>query len=384
MAHKFTGKRMFSADFSDYIYFDCNATCKMDSFLAENRLNLLPFNPSSIHGFGRRAKEIVENARANILNSLGAKNGYNLTFFSSGTEANNTIVNSFNDKLVACSETEHLSVLNPVKSLASHRILKVDEFGLVDFNLLEDLLVRDRPALLSVIYANNETGAINEIKDIAVLCKKYGVLLHTDAVQAYGRIPMDLVDLNADFVTVNCHKIGGPQGVGALISRKNTVFSCMLRGGGQEKGKRPGTENVESIYLFGLLANYIDKKIEDFAKVRLLIDKLKNSISKIAPESLLVDDANNVKFLPNVLLLFMRNVGSDVQLINFDLEKIAVSSGSACSSGKVSVSHVLKAMGLDDQLLNCTIRLSLSPDNNESQVDRFFEVWRNIYNKHNL
>jgi cysteine desulfurase len=260
----------------------------------------------------------------------------------------------------------------------------VDEFGLVDFNLLEDLLVRDRPALLSVIYANNETGAINEIKDIAVLCKKYGVLLHTDAVQAYGRIPMDLVDLNADFVTVNCHKIGGPQGVGALISRKNTVFSCMLRGGGQEKGKRPGTENVESIYLFGLLANYIDKKIEDFAKVRLLIDKLKNSISKIAPESLLVDDANNVKFLPNVLLLFMRNVGSDVQLINFDLEKIAVSSGSACSSGKVSVSHVLKAMGLDDQLLNCTIRLSLSPDNNESQVDRFFEVWRNIYNKHNL
>lgn len=370
-------------ELSSYIYFDFNATSIPDQRLTTNdNIKNFPLNPSAIHAFGREAKSIIENSRSKILKSINAEKSFNLTFFSSGTEANNTIIRSFANKKVLCSKAEHFSVLNTVETLPNYELIDVDSFGRINIKHLEQVLSTSNGSFVSVIYANNETGVINDIKEISNICRKYDTLLHIDAVQAYGKILFNADELGADFITISPHKIGGMQGAAGLLARKSNSFSALMYGGGQEKGKRPGTENVLSIDNFGKIAEILDIKINEFSQCKKLIDHVENEISKISSEAIIINQ--KIERLPNTSVISMKGASNELQLIQFDLKKFALSSGSACSSGKVTTSHVLLAMGIDEEKAKSTIRISIGPNNNLSEMNKFIEAWKEIYTKLNV
>jgi cysteine desulfurase len=346
----------------------------------------MPYNPSSIHAYGRQAKNIIEEARENILKSfdLSRYDGYTLTFTSSGTEANNLVLNNFKDEQILISSIEHPSILEK-KHYADNIIeIKVGSNGIVDLADLEISLksLKGRKVLISVMFANNETGIIQPIKDIAVIARQYGAYIHSDMAQAIGKVNVDIKDLDLDFITISSHKFGGPIGAGALIRKEKIHLKADIIGGGQEKGVRSGTENIAAIAGFAEACKYtkeMAKSMENIVKFR---DKMEREILNIDPEIKII--GQNTLKLPNTSLIIMPNVDSTIQLMNFDLAGIAVSSGSACSSGKVGSSHVLKAMKIPEKLAKCAIRVSLSYDQAEDDITYFIESWKNIYSRLNV
>lgn len=333
-----------------------------------------PYNASSVHGFGREARKIIEEAREKIQKATDSE-GAQVIFTSSGTEANNLAIKGFVDAgYVVISATEHASVLKPAEEMKASYI-PVDGNGLVNLSALESILKNGKGrALVSVMLANNETGVIQPMKKIAELVYRYNGFLHTDASQGFGKIPVSFNNLNVDMMTVSAHKFGGPQGVAALIIKKGIKLAAEITGGGQESGFRAGTENVAAIAGFGVSAtiNHQTSNIN-------LRNYLESEIKSHAPDVVIFGE--NAERLPNTSCIAMPNMPSETQLISFDLEGIAVSSGSACSSGKVSVSHVLLAMGVDKKIASTAIRVSLGEENTKEEVDRFIQVWKNNYNR---
>lgn len=365
----------------DYIYFDHNATTNVLPRIRESVSALFdkPYNASSIHYFGRKAKGIIEDARRAILNSQSASiKDYDVIFTSSGTEANNMFVHSFEDANLFLSSIEHLSLLEAAKSHKKTKIINVDQNGLLKLDELEKLLSEsheNEKKVVSVMLANNETGVIQDIKTISQIVHKHGAILHSDITQGYGKIEINLEELDIDIATVSAHKIGGIFGAGALIKKAQIQVKPLLLGGGQEKRMRAGTENVQAILGFGEAASMLKDTILAYTKVKTFRDYIEK---KLLDAKIYCKDCAR---LPNTSCLAMPGINSEAQVIKFDLEGFAVSAGSACSSGKINYSHVLYAMDSSDALINNAIRISLGQNSTMEEAKKFASTWERIYQK---
>ena len=371
---------------SDRVYLDWNATTPLRKEARDAMAAAwdLCGNPSSVHAEGREARKLVEDARAIVAGAVGAV-PRNVVFTSGGTEANALALrpglrrgsNPGVESLVV-SAIEHASVLvgGRFAAQAIHTV-GVTRCGRLDLERLRDGLEGKPPALVSVMLANNETGAVQPVAEAAEIVHAAGGLLHVDAVQAFGKIPYDINTLNADMVTVSAHKIGGPKGVGALILAEGLLgFEPLLRGGGQELGRRAGTENVTGIAGFGAAAKAaLDTMADDAIRLEGLRTRLESGLRRTPGVVVFSDQAPR---LPNTTLFTVPGLKAETAVIGFDLAGIAVSSGSACSSGKVQPSHVLEAMGFGREIAKAAVRLSLGWSTSDADIDRCLEAWRKL------
>jgi len=335
-----------------------------------------PGNPSSVHGFGRAARRLVEDARSAVAGLVGAP-PERVVFTGGGSEANNLALLQPGLGAVLVSAIEHDSVLRATPDAPR---IPVDGAGRVDLDALDALL--DTPevadagerALVSVMLANNETGVIQPLAEVARRARARGALVHCDAVQGAGRLALDRVWETVDLLTLSAHKIGGPQGVGALVLDAGVeIDTPLIVGGGQERGRRAGTENVAGIAGFGVAAREAAAEIADQPRLAALRDDLERRLKAIAPD--MVVFGVETERLANTSCLAMPGVASETQVMAFDLDGIAVSAGAACSSGKVGPSHVLRAMGVAEELAATAIRVSLGPATGADEIDRLVAAW---------
>ncbi len=364
------------------IFFDNNATTKIADEVLQEMIKAYgePLNTSSIHYFGRTATRISNQAREHIKKLLGAAN-YQVIFTSGGTEANNLALFGFKDYQVITSAIEHPAVYNVALKKAGY-IVKVDSNCVVDIADLEARMkaLNSKNFIVSIMLANNETGAIQPLKEIAKLTHQYGGLVHSDIVQATGKINIDLEDLNVDMASVSSHKLNGPQGVGVLLIRKTLDIDPIIFGSSQEGGKRPGTLNVAGSVGLGEACRLAVDKISKYQKLAELRDYLEESLQTIAGDDLTIF-SKTVERLPNTSYIATRGIDNQTQLIDLDLNGIAVSIGAACSSGSSKPSRVLGAMSVEDGLSKNTIRVSLGLESTKEQVEKFIEIWGNLYRK---
>jgi len=353
------------------VYLDHNATTTTKPAVARAVAESLERtgNPSSAHAPGRLARQAVEEARESVAALLGAEPG-GVVFTSGGTEANNLALMGCARSAVI-SSVEHDSVL---ASAPEAPRIPVDGAGVADVAALEDLLASaPEPILVSVMLANNETGVIQPVAEIAERARRHGALTHCDAVQAAGKIPIDMASLGVDLLSVSAHKIGGPPGAGALVVGEGVDIGPRALGGGQERGLRGGTLNVPGITGLGVAARLAVDGLDDFAALAGLRQKLEDRIRALAPPVNFF--GTGAERLPNTSCFALPGLMGDTQVIALDLAGVAVSAGSACSSGKIKASHVLKAMGAGDEEAACAIRVSLGWPSTESDVGRFVEAW---------
>ena len=329
-------------------------------------------NPSSVHAFGREARRALERAREGVAALVGAAPGQ-VVFTSGGTEANNQVLCGARGPVVV-SSVEHDSVLATVPDAER---AAVDPEGRIDLARLERQMARVNPALVSVMLANNETGVIQPVRKVVETARRHGAQVHCDAVQAAGKLAIDVTAIGADFLTLSAHKLGGPQGVGALVVGAEIEPAALLRGGGQERRWRPGTENVAGIVGFGRACELAMADRDWPRRTGALRDELEARIRAVAPAARVF--GGGAERLPNTSCLAMPGVGNQTQLIEFDLAGIAVSTGSACSSGKVGPSHVLAAMGADPAEAATAIRVSFGWASATHDVERFALVWSRLY-----
>jgi cysteine desulfurase len=370
-------------------YFDWNATAPLRPQAAAALTQALgvPGNPSSVHAEGRAARRLVERAREQVAALVGAEPG-NVVFTSGGTEANMLALTPAietaqekqpRDRLVL-SAIEHVSVLSggrfPKGSVAAIRVAADGRF---DLAALSDAVARASRPLVSLMLANNETGVVQPVAAAAAIAHAAGGLLHVDAVQGPGRIACDIGALGADLMTISAHKLGGPKGVGALVRRADDIHfpDPLIRGGGQERGLRAGTENVAAIAAFGAAAHAArEHGAAEAERMRTLRDALEAGLKAITPHAVIFGEA--AERLPNTTLFAVEGMKAETAVIAFDLEGIAVSSGAACSSGKVQPSHVLAAMGVSPVLTRGAVRMSLGWSTTESDIECLLGAWRKL------
>lgn len=367
---------------TERLYFDWNATAPLraEARSAMSAALALTGNASSVHAEGRAVHRLMEEAREQVACLVGADTK-NVLFTSGATEANMLALTPAleiagrkepRDRLFV-SAIEHPSVRSGGRFAAEFvKELPVNSDGIVDVGALTDAIKRAARPMVSVMLANNETGIIQPISEIAEAVHAASGVLHVDAVQGAGRIVCDIAELGGDLVSISSHKLGGPQGAGALIRRGDIhIAEPLIRGGGQERGQRAGTENVAAIAGFGAAAAAV--KLADAARMSALRDRLEKGLKQATPQAVIF--GANAPRLPNTTLFAVPGVKAETAIIAFDLNGIAVSSGSACSSGKVQTSHVLAAMGADPVLVRGGVRVSLGWTTTEADVDRFLEAW---------
>lgn len=350
-------------------YMDYNATAPVFPSVARAMNEALAHvgNPSSVHRSGREARAMMEDAREAVAQLVNVRSDW-VIFTSCGTEADALALNGVGRDRVLVSAVEHAAVL---KVRDDVEIIPVDENGIVDLVALEEMLKSDtRPALVSVVAANNETGVIEPIAEIVEIAHRYGALVHCDAVQMIGKCPFDMSALDLDLVSLSAHKIGGPQGVGALIKREGLKLDAMFKGGGQERSMRGGTENLSGIVGLGAAA----KENVDFERIEALRDALEEHVKALGG----IVFGEDAKRLPNTTYFALPGMQSERQVMALDLANVMVSAGSACSSGKVKSSHVLKAMKVDDEIANCAIRVSLGWNSSKEDVEMFVQAWKKL------
>jgi cysteine desulfurase len=372
---------------SDRVYLDWNATTPLrdEARRAIASALELPGNASSVHAEGREARKWIEGARPAVAAAVGAA-PRNVIFTSGGTEANALALapnvrrgsgGAAVTRLVV-SAIEHASVLAGGRfSQNQIETVRVTPAGVVDLDGLRDRL-RDRPAaLVSIMLANNETGAIQPVAAVAEIVHEAGGLLHVDAIQAFGKIPLDMRELGADLLTLSAHKIGGPKGVGALVLTEGlSGLEPLLRGGGQELSRRAGTENVAGIAAFGAAASAATAGLAaERRRLEALQERLEKGLRR-TPGTIVFSDST--ERLPNTVLFTVPGLRAETAVIGFDLAGIAVSSGSACSSGKVQPSHVLEAMGFEPDIAQGAVRLSMGWSTQDADIDRCLEAWRKL------
>ncbi|MFQ6675990.1 MAG: cysteine desulfurase family protein [Fidelibacterota bacterium] len=357
-------------------YFDYCATTPLDKRVAEliTRVNEKVFgNPSSIHRFGQEARASVEKARRQLAQAIGCKPS-EIVFTASGSEANNLALWNViygEKKHVVTSTVEHPSVTKTVAALEPFGVtvtfVDVDSKGLVDPRQVAGA-IRDDTALVAVMMANNEVGTVQPIAEIARVCAQAGIPLHSDGVQALGKIPVDVKTLGVSTMSFSAHKLYGPKGVGALYVKDGTPVQPLISGGSQEGRRRAGTENVAGIAGFGLASQLATASLEtEGRRLRLLEKKFLEDLTAAIPG--LIVNGHPEHRLPGVLSITVTGVPADDLLMNLDLDGLAVSSGAACSSGTTRPSPVLKAMGIPDDLNRQTLRISFGRFTRESDVD---------------
>ena len=358
-------------------YLDWNATAPLRPQAHAAMVEALDAigNPSSVHAEGREARGIVEAARERVAALVGAE-PRQVVFTASGTEANMLALSPKTGghwQRLLVSAIEHPSVRSGGRFAAVEEVA-VTAAGLINLADLTQRLAAGPPALVSIMLANNETGVVQPVEEVARLVHEAGSLLHVDAVQAGGRIPCDINALAADLLTLSGHKIGAPKGAGALLKRAPLQLDPLVTGGGQERGERAGTENVAAIAGFGAAAGAAGADLAaESARMRGLRDRLEAGLRAATP-GLIIFGADAER-LPNTTLFGLDGLKAETAIILFDLAGVAVSSGAACSSGKVQPSHVLKAMGVTPALARAAVRVSLGPTTTEDDIERFLTAW---------
>ncbi|HXE57456.1 MAG TPA: cysteine desulfurase family protein [Gemmatimonadales bacterium] len=370
------------------VYLDHAATTPVRAEVLEA---MLPYlgpeafgNPSSAHRFGRAARAGIEQAKRQVAQALGVEPNQ-VIFTSGGTEADNlAIVGAClaarargEPMLAAVSAIEHKAVLAAAHAVAhlggQERTIAVDRDGVVDLDALDEVLAA-RAAVVSVMWVNNEVGTVQPVAEIARRCRDAGVCFHTDAVQAFGKLPVSLRDLPCTLVTLSGHKIGAPKGIGALVVRDRKAVEAIIHGGGQQFGIRPGTENVPGIVALGRAVELAaQEQAHEAARLGRLRDGLAARLLAAVPD--LVVNATGAARAPHILSVCVPGADSEALLMHLDLAGVAVSSGSACSTGAVEPSHVLTAMGVPRELALGAIRVSLGRETTEADVDRLAEVF---------
>jgi cysteine desulfurase len=361
------------------IYLDYNATSPMRPSVraAMHALDGVALNPSSVHRSGRYAKRVLEEARAAMASAL-AVFAHEVRFVGSATEANNHVLRHYaKTHALLVSSTEHASIHKTGELLGASQ-LPVHANGLLDMKALDAQLhaLGARNALVSVMLVNNETGVIQPISDIATIVHAHGAVLHVDAVQALGKLPIDCGVLGADLMTLCGHKVGGPVGVGVLVVRDGVAMSPLITGGGQEQGFRAGTENVVAVAGLHALMDEVADSPEAQAQCAMR-DDLEQRIARICPHAQIF--AVHSPRVCNTVQLSMPGVSSETQLMHFDLAGIEVSAGSACSSGRVAPSHVLAAMGVSKEAAGCALRISFGWGTTPEHIDLFVKQLEILY-----
>lgn len=373
------------------IYLDHNASAPLGASARAAMVEALGAtgNASSVHGEGRSAHGRIATARRDLAASTGA-DVRNIVFTSGGTEANASVltadVSRDRQKHAASrlflSAVEHASVMSGGRfSPDLCTLIPVDDAGRIDLDQLRTLLDAEIAAggvpFVSVMAANNETGVLQPLTTIGDMVREAEGYFHVDAVQALGRLPIDIASWQADVITVSSHKIGGPQGAGAIVYRSDAVRCApLINGGGQENRRRAGTENVAAIAGFGAACSDVAAKIADQARLRALRDWMEGELLHICPETVIF--GQDAERLANTSNFAVPGMPAETTLIGCDLAGAAVSSGSACSSGKVSSSHVLAAMKVPTDLARCAIRVSLGRESVKEDAERFVEIWRSL------
>lgn len=371
-----------------YIYADNGATTKTSNIAIEAMVETMKDvygNPSSLHSAGQKAKEVLEQARLDIAECIGA-DFKEIYFTSGGSEADNQAIISAakfgrlkKKKHIISTKIEHHAVLHTLNKLEKEgfevTLLDVPESGIVDVKDVENA-IREDTALVTIMFANNEIGTIQPIKEIGAVCKRKGVIFHTDAVQAVGHIPVDVNDFNIDMLSLSAHKFHGPKGVGALFVRKNVPLSNVIEGGAQERGKRAGTENLSGIV--GMAAALKDACIhieENVKKETLLRERLIDGLSQISHSML---NGDREKRLPGNINYIFEGIEGESLLLLLDAKGIAASSGSACTSGSLDPSHVLLAIGRPHEIAHGSLRLSICAENTEEEMDYIIEQTKEV------
>lgn len=363
---------------SERTYLDWNATAPLlpEARAAIGRALDVEGNPSSVHAEGRRARAIVETAREQVAALIGAKPS-EVVFTSGATEACATVLGAPWSAILMAG-TEHDAVLRPAEAAAGQRIaLDVSAHGRVaSADVAEKAGAAVGSALVAIQLANNETGVLQPVAEIAASAREAGALIFTDAAQAAGRIPVDFATLGADFMALSAHKLGGPKGVGALIIRDGLEIPALIRGGGQERRRRGGTENIPGIAGFGAAAEAARASIAARDRITHLRDRLEAGLLELTPDAHIA--GADAERLPNTTCVALPGQSAETLVIRFDLAGIAVSAGAACSAGKIGASHVLMAMGLDETTARSAIRISIGPTTTEHDIDRCLAAWREI------
>jgi cysteine desulfurase len=360
------------------IYLDYNATAPVKPAVQQAMQDAMHItgNPSSVHSYGRSARKNVEDARGHIATLIGCDPTY-ITFTSGATEANNTVLYEAPVERILISAIEHPSLTDVAHLLKNERgvnFIPVTADGVVDLDVLEKLLLGDaRSTLISVMLVNNETGVIQPIKKIAELAHRYNALLHVDAVQAVGKTPVSWTDLEADYVSLSAHKMGGSAGVGALVYDHEKPILKHVHGGGQERRRRAGTENLIGIVGFGEAARLAQQDMVHYHAVKQWHDAMEHAISDAVPDAIIF--GQSVARLGNTTQIALPSVTAEKQLIALDLAGFAVSSGAACSSGSIKPSHVLLAMGVDEEIAKCAIRISSGWATTEDDIRAFTQAY---------
>jgi cysteine desulfurase len=366
------------------VYLDYNATAPLRPEVRAAMVEALDVfgNPSSVHAEGRAARALIETARAKVAALAGAEPAQ-VIFTSGGSEANALALAAQGGSAWHCylSAIEHPSVLAGgrfYRESTTHIPVTTD--GVIDLEALTDELAKHQPGgwrpFVSLMAANNETGAVQPVAAAAEIVHQAGGVLHSDAVQVAGKLPLDFAALDADTLSLSAHKLGGPKGVGALILRDGVSVEPLVKGGGQEGRKRAGTENVAAIVGFGVAADLALAELGKAASLAKLRDELEAGARERVPETVVM--SGRVARLPNTSLIAARGVKAETLVIGLDLAGFAVSSGSACSSGKVEASHVLAAMGVPSELAEGAIRVSLGFGTKNTDIQAFLEVWSGL------
>lgn len=367
------------------VYLDYNSTTPIDPEVVDA---MMPFwhekwgNPSSAHGFGNKVRRAVDRAREQVAALIGAEEPSEIIFTSGATESNNTVFQgalspSIKSTTLITSSTEHAAIIVPAQQLKNNGgsvyWVEVDKNGSPDLNSFDDALNRASNPLISLMWANNETGVINPIPILAKRAAEKGALFHTDAVQMTGKLPFRIKDLPIQLLSISGHKIYGPKGIGALYVRRGTRVAPYLVGGHQERARRAGTENVPAIIGFGKACELAASSMEaDATRINRLRDQLEYGILNSCKGAFL--QAADAERLPNTSNISFDRLDGEAILFMLDDQHIYVSTGSACESGSLEASHVLKAMGVESRLLNGSIRFSLGKQTTEDDIKRLIEV----------
>ena len=359
-------------------YFDYNASAPMRTSVKEAMMNAMELigNPSSVHVHGREAQDCLEEARQCIASTIGAESNQ-LIFTSGGTEANNLAFRTARNLNYLVSAIEHDSVLASVPRAVR---IPVKRDGVINIETLQDLLSRQtNQTLVSVMLANNETGVIQPLDKIVTIARTYNAIVHCDAVQALGKLPIDMNSLGVDLMTLSAHKIGGPKGIGILALGPNAQLKAGLVGGGQERRRRAGTENIIGAIGFAEACRIVNKNTDETDRVLNLRDYFEKYLRTEVPNIEIF--GSNTPRLVNTTCVRLAGKTSEIQVIALDLAGISVSAGAACSSGKVTGSHVLMAMGINPIAANESIRFSIGWNTTKTDVLQAAKAWLTLYDQ---
>ncbi|MBK18137.1 MAG: cysteine desulfurase [Rhodospirillaceae bacterium] len=359
-------------------YLDFNATAPTRSEVIDAVTKAMQEggNASSVHADGRAARARVERARQQVAALVGADPA-GVIFTGSGTEANNQALRATKCERLIVSAIEHESVLQARDDAV---ICPVTPDGLVDLEALQALLAENSSStVVSIMLANNETGIIQPVVEAVQIAHDAGAFFHCDAVQAAGKIPVDMMALGVDSLALSAHKIGGPQGIGVLICRDPSLMARFVHGGGQESGLRAGTENVPGIVGYGVAAECALVGLDNFGGLANLRDDLELRIQELEPNVQII--GKNLDRLPNTSKILTKGLTSEVQVMGLDLDGVSISAGSACSAGRVEMPYVLAAMGVPEELGLCAVRVSLGWTTTGEDVDRYIEAWQKLYDR---